>query len=481
MRPKTPAQWKIPYEISADPMGGTVTGLGGVAVASRAFRGMGLPGACDENLGVLRRIRLGYTAGEIAEAVSCALLLGAECVEDMDRLREDPAMEKMLGYRPPSARAVRDWLERCHDAEAVERAREQALELELKSSVPEPTEGLRGLQAVVGVSARAAAARQPGGSPQVATVDLDATVVESGKRSAMVAYTGERGYQPVIAVWAEARAVLATEFRDGNVPAGKDPVCCARLAFAEIPANVRELAFRGDSACDNRELLDWLDDVERDGGPRGVIRYAVSARMEPDLAVAARRVADAAWTTFGHDSDGTLKQCAELDYVPGLRSENKHARPRRYIGLRFLKPQGELFDDGHDRKHFAVVTNRGETAEKVIAWHREKAGTVEHVHDEMKNELAAARPPSQKFGANAAWFAINALAYNVAAALRAADPEPEGRVRRVRGVRYHLLTASARLSRLSRKIVLRFAAPREWVQRIMKVLKAFPCRVQPTG
>ena len=54
-------------------------------------------------------------------------------------------------------------------------------------------------------------------------------------------------------------------------------------------------------------------------------------------------------------------------------------------------------------------------------------------------------------------------------------------MRRVRGVRYHLLTASARLSRLSRKIVLRFAAPREWVQRVMKVLKAFPCRVQPTG
>ena len=67
--------------------------------------------------------------------------------------------------------------------------------------------------------------------------------------------------------------------------------------------------------------------------------------------------------------------------------------------------------------------------------------------------------PSQKFGANAAWFALNALAYNVMAALRAADPEPEGRARRARSVRYHLLLVGARLSRLSRKIVLRFAAP----------------------
>jgi hypothetical protein len=481
MRPKTPAQWKIPYEISPEPMAGTVTGLGGVAVASRAFRGMKLPGACDANLGALRRIKLGYTPGEVAETAICALLMGATCVEDVDRLREDPAVTKMLGYEPASARSVRDWLEKSHDAKAVEKARQEAQELDLKSSVPEPTSGLRGLQAVVGAAARAAAARQPGGTPVVATVDLDATVVESGKRAAYRAYTGERGYQPVLAVWAEARAVLATEFRDGNVPAGKDPLDCAQLAFAEIPAGTRALAFRGDSACDNQDLLAWLDDEDRADGPKGVILYAVSARMEPELAASARRVPEQAWTTFGQDADGTLKQWAELDHVPGLASERKDARPRRYIGLRFLKPQGELFDDGHDRKHFAVVTNRTEDGAKVVEWHREKAGTVEHVHDEMKNELAAGRMPSQKFGANAAWFALNALAYNVAAALRAAEPEPEARVARVRTIRYHLLLLGARLSRLSRKITLRFAASKERIARVLRVLEAFPCRVQPTG
>ncbi|MGI6496672.1 MAG: hypothetical protein ACOX5G_11430 [Kiritimatiellia bacterium] len=192
-------------------------------------------------------------------------------------------MSKMLGFQAPGSRALRDWLERFHDAEAVARARERALELDLKSSVPEPTEGLRGLQAVVGVSARAAAARQPGGSPAVATVDLDATIVESNKRSATVAYTGERGYQPVVAVWAEAGVVLATEFRDGNVPASKDPLRCARLAFAELPPSVRVFGFRGDSACDNNDLYGWLEDPEREGGPRGRIDYAISVRMVPEV------------------------------------------------------------------------------------------------------------------------------------------------------------------------------------------------------
>jgi hypothetical protein len=290
-----------------------------------------------------------------------------------------------------------------------------------------------------------------------------------------------KGYQPVVAVWAEGRVILATEFRDGNVPAGKDPLTGARLAFAELPGTVVEYGFRGDSACDNQELLAWLDDASREGGPGGTIRYAVSVRMVTDVVVAAKRVAETAWTTFGQDTDGTLRQWADLDYVPGLNAERKGAQPRRYIGLRFLKPQGELFDDGHDRKHFAVATNRTERGDRVIEWHREKAGTVEHTHDDLKNGLAAGRMPSQKFGANAAWFAINALAYNVMAGLRAAAPDPEDRAVRVKSLRYNILLVGARLTRFSRKITLRFAAPHVWVTRLLRLLAAFPCRVQPTG
>lgn len=481
MRTRTPTQWKIPYEVSAEPLPGLITGMGGVAVGSRVFRGMKLPGACDANLGVLRKIGLGFTAGELVETGVVAVMLGADNVEDVDRLRSDAAIEKILGYRPCSSRCFRNWLETSHDAAAVERARHEAAELELKSSVPEPSPGMAGLQAVLGVSAREAAARVPGASPTSGTVDLDATIVESDQRAATWTYDGSKGYQPVVAVWAEAGVVLATEFRDGNVPAGKDPLSCARQAFAELPATVRRRAFRGGSACDNGSLLTWLDDEARADGPVGRIEYAVSARMMPDLATVARAVPEAHWQTFGKDTDGTLRQWADLAYVPALPTETKMAQPRRHIGLRFLKPQGELFDDGHDRKHFAVVTNRSERGDRVIEWHREKAGTVEHVRDEIKNALAAGRLPSQKFGANAAWFALNALAYNVMAAMRAAAAEPELRVARVKTLRFQCLFASARLTRFSRKITLRFAAPRTWVDRICRLLAAFPCRIQPTG
>lgn len=46
-----------------------------------------------------------------------------------------------------------------------------------------------------------------------------------------------------------------------------------------------------------------------------------------------------------------------------------------------------------------------------------ESGTVEHAHHVLKNELAAAALPSQKFGANAAWFRLNILTDNLLSAV----------------------------------------------------------------
>jgi hypothetical protein len=77
----------------------------------------------------------------------------------------------------------------------------------------------------------------------------------------------------------------------------------------------------------------------------------------------------------------------------------------------------------------------------------------------VKNALAAARMPSQTFGSNAAWFALQALSLNVLSALRAASSDPALGVARIKRLRFHLLFVGARIARFSRKITLRFAAP----------------------
>ncbi len=79
-----------------------------------------------------------------------------------------------------------------------------------------------------------------------------------------------------------------------------------------------------------------------------------------------------------------------MRFVPGEHYEHKDLQPLRYVAVRIRKRQEQLFADGTAVKHFAVVTNIGKwTAVKLLEWHREKAGTIEGVHDVLKNELAA--------------------------------------------------------------------------------------------
>jgi hypothetical protein len=94
----------------------------------------------------------------------------------------------------------------------------------------------------------------------------------------------------------------------------------------------------------------------------------------------------------------------------GVRAERRAddeepAAPPRYLAIRITKKQGRLFADGGAVKHFAMVTNLPDPDDDglhLIRWQRGKAGTVEHSHHVLTNELAAEAQPSQRFGANAA-------------------------------------------------------------------------------
>jgi hypothetical protein len=172
-------------------------------------------------------------------------------------LAGDECLERGLGFALPKTSAVRGFLNRFHD-ENLELAR-PAREVQ-KSFIMPSSEPVQGLQSVLagGVRRTAKLYAEQGQPMRIATVDQDATIIESHKESALPHYEGGRGYQPMVAVWAEADLVLADEFRDGNVPAQQEPLNCARLAFAALPDHIQQRYFRGDSACHENDLLGWL-------------------------------------------------------------------------------------------------------------------------------------------------------------------------------------------------------------------------------
>jgi len=145
--------------------------------------------------------------------------------------------------------------------------------------------------------------------------------------------------------------------------------------------------------------------------------------------------------------------------VPSEKSEKKDPQPWRYVGIRLRKRQGELFADGSTTKHFAVVSNIWEwSAPRLLAWHRQKAGTIERVPAILKHDWAAGVRPGGRFGAQAAGRRLAVLAPNVLTALQRLALPPELLAARPKRRRFLIFNTAGRLVHPARQPVLRLAA-----------------------
>ena len=421
-----------------------VTPHAGSALLLDLGRRSGVIGAAEKHLPGKKSAR-GLRPGELVESFVLLGALGGECLDDFDQLRRDRGLAALLGYDLPAASTARQWLDRTFHAPAAVRARPLQ-----GSFIPAESAGLAGLRAVVQHSVRTyVAAVQPG--PAV-TLDVDAHLVESAKRSALPTYEGYRGYQPLLVAWAEAGLVLADEFRDGNVPASSRIKELVDEAYASLPMRADgdewRVRVRSDSAAYEQATLDhWAG--------RGW-RFAVSADLSKQLRAEILRLPYDAWQPWATEAKGVVREWAEVPFVPSRAAEKKATPPYRYLAIRVRTPQGVLFGDGSSVKHFAVVTNDWEAdGRALLAWQRGKAGTIEHVNHVLKNELAAGVYPSDKFGANAAWLRLQVVTLNLLELLKATALDGEYRNARPKRLRFAIFTQFGRVVRHAREQFLR--------------------------
>ncbi len=428
---------RLPFEIddAIDPS--LVTGRAGVPLVIELFRQLGVAQAIDTQVAVKQRQR-GLPPAQLVESLIALWVSGGDRCQDLATLREDQALATLLGYPLPAATTVRDFLEAFHvEGGPLWEAGPQA-------AIPLESAALAGL----GTANRTLVAGVQRGAPEdTATLDVDATLVESHKDAATVAYDGTRGYQPVVVLWAEQDVILTDQFRDGHVPAGCGNVRVLEQAVATLPPGIPQIRLRADSALYETTVLRWCEDQQ--------IAYAISADLSEQLKAELLRLPETAWQVEREEPDA-IRAWAEVAYVPD-DGDHRKDRPclRRYLAIRVQKRQGSLFADGSSVRYFAVVTNRQGDGLTLLQWHREKAGTVEHTHHVLKNELAAAALPSGKFGANAAWFRLNVLTYNLLSALKRLTVPGDLRTARPKRLRFLLFNTVGKVISHARRTFLR--------------------------
>src|ERR1700752_4378510 len=383
---------RLDFEIDSELETGLITGHAGVPGLIEAFRQTGTAAVIDREIQLKSRKR-GLSAAEMAESLFALWAAGGERAEDLDQFRQDKALALLLGHDLPAAQTARDFLAQFH-------VEDLPFGKEARANLPAESVPLLGLSKANAELILDLQCRRP---VKTATLDIDATVIACDKRAAKRAYDGNRGYQPVLALWAEQDVIVADEFRDGNVPAGS--------------------------------------------GNRRVVEKAIAALPEDH------------WKLDREETDA-IREWAEVNYLPSDGIWKKDAvSPRRYLAIRVRPRQGELLGNANRVRHFCIVTNRsdpeGGSGLDLIRWHRGKAGTIEHAHDVLMNELAGAALPSQKFGANAAWLRLNVILYNLLSAYKRVGLPEEFHTARPKRLRFLLLNTVGKVVRHARETLLR--------------------------
>ena len=475
------AQGALDFQYEADSSRHGLTSLGGLPVYLDLVKASGLGAAIE------RHVRAAGSQGwldvQMVLAVVFLNLAGGDCVEDIERRESDEgfaallrAIEKDLLSRAerramrrrwrrereratPSPSALSAWLERFHDPASPKAVAGTAF-------IPELTKELQGLWRV---NQALLTFQQEHAPATTATLDMDATLIETHKRDALYCYKKFKAYQPLNCWWAEQGAMLYSEFRDGNVPAGHEQLRVLKDSLAHLPDGVKKVALRSDTAGYQEELLLYCGEGK---DPRfGVIAFAIGADVTPAFRAAVLATAESEWKPLVRRVDGksyaTDQEWAEIVYAPNWAGHSRNRADYRFLAIREPLRQLALGDEEKFpfptesfagkglHKLFGVVTNREGSGEDVIWWLRERCGKSEQVHSALKSDLAGGQMPSGLFGANAAWWALSILAFNLNAAMKRLALGESWEAKRMKALRFHLIGLPGRLVSHARKLVIR--------------------------
>jgi hypothetical protein len=297
-----------------------------------------------------------------------------------------------------------------------------------------------------------------------ATLDLDATLIETHKADSLHSYKGYTAYQPVNVWWDEQKVMLHTQFRDGNVPAdcALQPVLEEAISCLPKGSSARQIFLRSDAAGYNIKLLKYCEDNK--------IRFAVGCPISKSVRKAVKSAPKSSWKPLDQ-----YREYAEICFVPNSLATSKEGYEFRYVAVReSLKEQCVLPGMAEKTYPFPVeefagcrykvqviVTNRtlvDITGTDLVSWYWKRCGHSEGAHDVLKNELSGGVFPSNNFHANALWWWIAVISHNIHAMFKRLCCDSSWWPSKLKRIRYNIINIPGRVLERGRELYIRLTA-----------------------
>ena len=284
------------------------------------------------------------------------------------------------------------------------------------------------------------------------TLDPDATIIEADTQEAQWTYKKTRGYQPMMAyvneVW------VHWESREGNEQAGSKAIEFLQACEKKLPED-KAIYLRSDSAYYQRDVIERYSERGR--------TYSITADQDSAVKEGTQQIPEDHWQRY-YDKAGarTDREIAET-----VHCMNHSKQAFRLIVLRWENPQPGLFEQSRYCYH-AVASNRPqtETATEVIRKHNAR-GESENWHKELKVGYAMEQMPCGETAANAMYFAIGVLAYNLGVLLKEDVLPEEYRRSKIATLRWQIYRLAGKLVRHGRQWILRVKTDAEKLAMLM--------------
>ena len=406
---------------------------------------------------------------------------GGDCVDDINILNDDEGLcrllrrfEQTLGKKErlslkhrfrkgrtrafPGSSSLLRYLKRFHDESMSSSDSGGAF-------IPTLSKGLEGL---VSLNSELLSFKQLNRESEIATLDLDATVVPADKQEAQRCYQGYKSYQPLNVLWHEQNMIAHSEFRDGNVPAGHDLTRVLSESLLHLPKGIKKIYVRSDSAGYKYDLLDYCELGKNEH--YGRIEFCINSVCSREFKGFVSSLSESEWKPLhvqvGSKLIASRQEWAEVDYVPGRKGFAVDAPIYRYLAVReeIRQPVLEALDsdeaydfptavcEGKRYKIHGFVTNMDWDAEELIRWSRKRCGRGEQIHSVMKSDFAGGKLPCGEFGANAAWWQMMILALNLQSIMQELVLDESWKCRRMKAIRFGIINIAARVIYRSRQL-----------------------------
>jgi hypothetical protein len=364
----------------------SLTSHGGFLLVGELWERLGLSALLDRNLPQPGSGR-GFKPSQVVRSIVSLLFNNGEHLSDISRISSDSLLA-MMGDAPklPASNTLTEWLGRC------ERCVEHDFGGERENII------LQGLERV-NRKLLGGLARHLKKSGLI--LDVDATVVKTGKESAKLTYKGVRGYQPQLAYLPELRSFVASEFRNGDVPSSKDVLPYLEHCKANMPDGTHVRLVRADAAYYQRDVLKWC----LDNGSE----FAIRAARDTEVIRVIREISEAEWERYV-DADGIEQPDAEI-------ASTYHSMEGvgwfRLVVLRRRRDKGEQLDILEGKyEYYPVATSMRCSAKAAMHFYNQR-GRMEDGIGQLKGDFGLSAMPCSDIDANAVWIAIGILAFTL--------------------------------------------------------------------